>query len=172
MLNLQGAKSFLKKNVRVRENNAMQAHLVRPARNKPNRKRVGRGAASGQGTYSGRGLKGQKSRSGGGVRPGFEGGQNPQIKGLPRLRGFNNKFRKQYEIVSVEKLGLLPDGVTAVTKEVLKQHRMIRKADSLVKILGDGEITRALEVHADTFTRSASSKIQAAGGKVIGGWKE
>lgn len=150
----------------------MQAHLVRPTRNKPNRKRVGRGAASGQGTYSGRGLKGQKSRSGGGVRPGFEGGQNPQIKGLPMLRGFNNKFRKQYEIVSVEKLGRLPDGVTEVTKEVLKEHRMIRKATSLVKILGDGELVRPLEVYADTFTKSASSKIQAAGGKVIGVGKE
>ena len=149
----------------------MQAHQIRPARNKPNRKRVGRGAASGQGTYSGRGLKGQKSRSGGGVRPGFEGGQNPQIKGLPMLRGFTNRFRKQYETVSVEKLGLLPAGITEVTKEVLKQHRMIRKVASLVKILGDGELVRPLEVHADNFTKTASSKIQAAGGTMIGGKK-
>ena len=84
----------------------MQVHNVRSAQNRTKRKRVGRGDAS-RGTYSGKGMKGQKARSGGGVRPGFEGGQNPMIKGLPRLRGFKNPFRTEYQVVNVDRLNAL-----------------------------------------------------------------
>ncbi len=144
----------------------MQAHTVRSAQARPKRKRVGRGDGSGKGTYSGRGMKGQKARSGGGVRPGFEGGQNPQIKGLPMLRGFKNPFRTEYQVVNVGRLTSLPEDVTGITPPVLKANGMIRHADRPVKLLGGGEVERAFAVSGVKVTASARARIEAAGGSV------
>jgi large subunit ribosomal protein L15 len=113
-------------------------------------------------------MKGQNSRSGGGVRPGFEGGQNPQIKGLPMLRGFKNPFRKEYQVVNLKRLDRLPDGVTDVTPEVLAQHGLVRSAKQRVKVLGVGELKKALQVKADKYSGSAKAKIEAAGGTAGG----
>ena len=144
----------------------MRVHEVRPIhRSKPST-RVGRGDGSGRGTYSGRGLKGQKARSGGGVRPGFEGGQNPQIKGQPMLRGFKNMFRVEYQVVNLEDLSRLPESITEVTAEVLAGHRLVRSAKKPVKVLGGGEISRAVQVKVTKFSGSARAKIVAAGGAV------
>jgi len=129
-----------------------------------NRKRIGRGAGSGTGKTSGRGQKGQKSRSGGSPHPWFEGGQMPLYRRLPK-RGFTNIFRKEYEIVNVAQLADL--GMkNPITPEVMKEKRMIRKVDS-VKILGNGELSEAITVHAQKFSRSAVDKIEKAGGKVV-----
>ena len=129
-----------------------------------NRKRVGRGIGSGTGKTSGRGQKGQKSRSGGSPHPWFEGGQMPLYRRLPK-RGFTNIFRKEYEIVNVAQLADL--GMkNPITPEVMKEKRMIRKVDS-VKILGNGELSEAVTVHAQKFSRSAVDKIEKAGGKVV-----
>ncbi len=144
----------------------MQVHNVRATHPRKNRKRVGRGNGSGSGTYSGRGNKGQKSRSGGGVRPGFEGGQNPQIKGLPMLRGFHNPFRVEYQAVNLDSLQRLPDGVTDVTPELLASHRLVRHADKPIKILAQGDVSRALKVSGTKFSSAAKAKIEAAGGSV------
>jgi large subunit ribosomal protein L15 len=144
----------------------MQVHEVRPVYKRKGRKRVGRGNGSGHGTYSGRGIKGQKARSGGGVRPGFEGGQNPQIKGLPSLRGFTNQFRVEYQVVNLDGLNKLPEGVTEVTPTFLEQQGLVRHANKPVKVLGGGELSRALQVKATKFSSSARAKIEAAGGTV------
>ena len=129
-----------------------------------NRKRIGRGAGSGTGKTSGRGQKGQKSRSGGSPHPWFEGGQMPLYRRLPK-RGFTNIFRKEYEIVNVAQLAGL--GMkNPITPEDMKEKRMIRKVDS-VKILGNGELSEAVTVHAQKFSRSAVDKIEKAGGKVV-----
>ena len=129
-----------------------------------NRKRIGRGVGSGTGKTSGRGQKGQKSRSGGNPHPWFEGGQMPLYRRLPK-RGFTNIFRKEYEIVNVAQLADL--GMkNPITPEVMKEKRMIRKVDS-VKILGNGELSEAVTVHAQKFSRSAVDKIEKAGGKVV-----
>lgn len=143
----------------------MQAHTVRPVHPRKDRKRVGRGNGSRHGTYSGRGNKGQKSRSGGAVRPGFEGGQNPQIQGLPKLRGFHNRFRVEYQVVNLARLGSLPENVTEVTPAVLAELGVVSHANKPVKVLGDGDLTRALQVTAKKFSGSARAKIEAAGGK-------
>lgn len=143
----------------------MQAHEVRPTLARKDRKRVGRGNGSKRGTYSGRGIKGQKARAGGGVRPGFEGGQNPQIKGLPSLRGFTNQFRTEYQVVNLGRLSTLPDGVKDVTPALLEQHGLVRHAGQPVKVLGSGELSRALNVKATKFSASARAKIEAAGGQ-------
>ena len=129
-----------------------------------NRKRIGRGAGSGTGKTSGRGQKGQKSRSGGSPHPWFEGGQMPLYRRLPK-RGFTNIFRKEYEIVNVAQLAGL-EMKNPITPEVMKEKRMIRKVDS-VKILGNGELSEAITVHAQKFSRSAIDKIEKAGGKVV-----
>ena len=144
----------------------MQAHEIRPTHKRKRAKRVGRGPGSGKGTYSGRGLKGQNSRSGGGVRPGFEGGQNPQMKGLPMLRGFKNRFRVEHQVVNLTALSRLPEEVTEVTPQVLARHRLVRSAAKPVKVLAYGEIDRALHVQAHKFSESAKRKIEAAGGEV------
>ena len=129
-----------------------------------NRKRIGRGVGSGTGKTSGRGENGQKSRSGGNPHPWFEGGQMPLYRRLPK-RGFTNIFRKEYEIVNVAQLAGL--GMkNPITPEVMKGKRMIRKVDS-VKILGNGELSEAVTVHAQKFSRSAVDKIEKAGGKVV-----
>ena len=143
----------------------MQADTGRPLLKKKDRIRRGRGNGS-KGTYSGRGLKGQNARSGGGVRVGFEGGQNPQIKGLPMLRGFTNRFRVEYQIVNVARLETLPEGVADVTPSVLAQMHLVHHADRPVKILGVGDLTRALTVQAKKFSGTARAKIEAAGGTV------
>jgi large subunit ribosomal protein L15 len=126
------------------------------------RRRVGRGTGSGLGKTSGRGQTGQKSRSGGGVRPGFEGGQMPLSRRLPK-RGFTNIFAKEYSIVNVGDLNRFEDG-TEVTAQLLKEHRLIRKVLGGVKVLGSGEITKKLTVKAAKFTKTAADKIAAAGG--------
>ncbi len=125
-------------------------------------KRVGRGVGSGLGKTSARGHKGQKARSGGGVRPGFEGGQMPLSRRLPK-RGFTNIFAKEYAIVNVSDLNVFEEG-TVVTAELLLETRIIRKALDGLKVLGNGEITKKLTVKATKFTQSAAEKIAAAGG--------
>ncbi len=128
------------------------------------RKRVGRGIGSGSGKTSGRGQKGQKSRSGGGTRPGFEGGQMPLYMRLPK-RGFKNIFRKEYVVVNVEELNKFADE-TVITPELLQESGIIKKVLPGVKILGRGELEKKLEVRANRFSKSAVEKITRAGGKV------
>jgi large subunit ribosomal protein L15 len=144
----------------------MKQNELRPpdgARQK--RKLVGRGDGSGHGTYSGRGCKGQKARSGGGVRLGFEGGQLPLIKRLPRKRGFNNVFKTQYNIVNVGNLAIFPSG-SDVTPDELLRAGLINTTNNPTKILGAGNIRHPLLVSADKFSSSAEKKILAAGGKI------
>ena len=144
----------------------MEQHELRPPRGaKRPRKRVGRGNASGQGTYAGRGLKGQKSRSGGGVRPGFEGGQTPLIRRLPTRRGFHNPFRVEYNPVNVKDLAKLPAD-SEVTPESLRASGIVRSLRRPIKVLGDGELTVALTVRTHRVSASARAKIEAAGGTV------
>ncbi len=126
-------------------------------------KRVGRGIGSGTGKTSGKGHKGQNARSGGGVRPGFEGGQMPLYRRLPK-RGFKNIFAKQYVTVNVEVLEKFENG-TEVTADTLKEAGVISKTLDGVKILGRGELTKSLNVKAAHFTASAKEKIEKAGGK-------
>ena len=131
------------------------------------RKRVGRGIAAGQGKTAGRGTKGQKSRSGGGVRPYFEGGQLPLVRRLPFRRGFTNIWRVEYAPINVgclqEKFG---DGNQEVTPETLVEAGIVKRSDKAVAILGGGELTSALTVKAHRFSKSAKEKIEAAGGTV------
>jgi large subunit ribosomal protein L15 len=144
-----------------------QHNLKPPAGAKRKGKRVGRGDGSGHGTYSGRGCKGQKSRSGGGVRPGFEGGQLPLIKRLPRKRGFVNLFRTEYSIVNVGELRVFSPNTEVTPKELLAVG-LIKSFKYPVKILGDGDINRPLVVKVNKFSATAEKKIVAAGGKVEG----
>ena len=127
------------------------------------RKRIGRGNGS-KGTYSGRGMKGQKARSGGGVRPSFEGGQLPLMKRLPTQRGFTNIFRVEYATVNVDELAERFDRDAEVTPEALREARLVRGRGTPVKVLGRGEIDRALTVSAHRFSGEAKRKIEAAGG--------
>jgi large subunit ribosomal protein L15 len=126
-------------------------------------KRVGRGLGSGHGTFSGRGCKGQKSRAGFKMRPGFEGGQLPLIKKLPRLRGFTNIFRVEYSTVSVGALSKFDAG-TEVTPEAMLAAGLLKNLKQPVKVLADGDIDRALTVKANKFSAAAKAKIEAAGG--------
>lgn len=131
---------------------------------KRSRKRIGRGLSSGHGRYSGKGLKGQKSRSGGGVSPYFEGGQLPLSKRLPHKRGFNNIFKKEYSVVNVGKLNIFePDSI--VGREELLKARLVKLPKGKIKILSTGELDRALTVKADKFSAAAKKKIEAAGGR-------
>lgn len=141
-----------------------QNELVPPAGATHKPKRLGRGLGSGHGTTSGRGTKGQKSRTGHHTRPGFEGGQNPQTKRLPELRGFTNIFRTEYTTVNIERLNHF-EADSEVTPEALVQMGIIRSLKRPVKILGNGEIDRPLTVKVNKFTQSARSKIENAGGK-------
>jgi large subunit ribosomal protein L15 len=127
------------------------------------RKRVGRGMGSGNGKTSGRGHKGQKARSGGGVRPGFEGGQMPLFQRLPK-RGFTNIHRKEYAIVNLEVLNRFEDG-TEVTPELLKEAGVVSNMKSGVKVLAKGNLEKKLTVKAHKFSASAKEAIEAAGGK-------
>ena len=144
----------------------MRIDEVRPAPgSRRPRKRIGRGHGSGTVKTGGKGTKGQQARSGGGVRPGFEGGQLPIIKRLPFLRGFTNIWRQEYAIVNVADLARFPAG-SEVTPAELYQARLVRKRRLPVKVLGSGELDRALTVAAAKFTASARQKIEAAGGTV------
>ena len=125
--------------------------------------RKGRGTGSGNGKTAGKGHKGQNARSGGGVRPGFEGGQIPLYRRLPK-RGFNNMFAKEYAIVNVEALNAFENGAV-VTTEALLEKGIVRKTLDGVKILGRGELSKSVTVQAKIFAASAKAKIEAAGGK-------
>ena len=145
----------------------MQQHEIRQPKGATHkRKRIGRGNASGTGTYAGKGMKGQKARAGGGVRPYFEGGQLPLVRRMARKRGFRNPFRIEYEEVNVSALGARFAANAEVTAGSLREARLIRSARRPVKILGDGEINVALTVEATSFTKSAIAKIKGAGGTV------
>lgn len=143
----------------------MKLHELKPAEGAvKSRKRLGRGTATGQGKTAGRGQKGQKSRSGGGVRVGFEGGQMPLYRRLPK-RGFTNIFKKQYTEVNVELLNRFENG-TEVTAELLKSTGAVSKIEKDgIKILGQGNLEKAVTVKAAKFTASAQEKIEKAGGK-------
>ena len=141
-----------------------QDELSPAAGSKKDRKRVGRGDGSGSGTYSGRGCKGQKSRSGFRMRPGFEGGQLPIIKRLPRKRGFVNVFRKEYSVVKLGALNIFETG-SEVTPEKLVASGVVKSLRWPIKILADGDINHPLTVKADKFSAAAKAKLEAAGGK-------
>ncbi|ACL68896.1 50S ribosomal protein L15 [Halothermothrix orenii] len=143
----------------------MKLHDLRPAKDaKKKRKRVGRGTGSGRGFTSGRGSKGQNARSGGGVRPTFEGGQTPLFRKLPK-KGFNNIFKKVYNEVNVYQLNKFNKGEEVTPEKLLEKGIIDKVARSGVKILGNGELDKALTVKAHAFTKSAREKIEAAGGK-------
>ena len=142
----------------------MMEHQLAPAKGaRKNRKRVGRGDSAGQGSTAGRGNKGQKSRSGGGVPPWFEGGQLPLIKGLPMKRGFHNRFKTYYSLVKVGTLESFEAG-ERITPERLLETGHVRNLKLPVKIVGDGEISKSVTVVAAKFTKSAKRKIEAAKG--------
>jgi large subunit ribosomal protein L15 len=131
------------------------------------KKRVGCGEGGGHGKTSGRGGKGQTARSGGSIRPGFEGGQMPLYRKLPH-RGFNNyNFRTEYATVNLGELAKLDASVSEVNAEVLAQNGLIRSGETRLKVLGDGEVTRAFKVTAAKFSESAKAKIEKAGGQAI-----
>ncbi len=145
----------------------MKLHDLQPAPgSRTTNKRVGRGYGSGKGKTSGKGMAGQKSRSGPGPYRTFEGGQNRLVKRMPFKRGFTNIWRVEFEVVNLDRLEAWPDGV-AVTPEALLEARITRRKRRPVKILGNGELQRPLEVHAHKFSASARQKIEAAGGKVV-----
>jgi len=141
----------------------MRLHELKPDPGTTSRKRKGRGIGSGLGKTAGRGHKGQKSRSGGGVRPGFEGGQMPLQQRLPK-RGFTNLTRREYSEVNVESLNNFAKD-TVVTPEVLMEAGYVKKLQAGLKVLGRGELDRSLTVRAHKFSKAAVEKIEAAGGK-------
>ncbi|MEO1816723.1 MAG: 50S ribosomal protein L15 [Acetobacterium sp.] len=144
----------------------MKLHTLSPAPgSKKAPKRKGRGTGSGLGKTAGRGQDGQKSRSGGGVRPGFEGGQMPLARRLPK-RGFSNaRFKKTFAIVNVGELNAF-DANTVITPELLMEYGFVRKLNDGLKILGNGEVEKAFTIKAHKISKSAEEKILAAGGKV------
>jgi large subunit ribosomal protein L15 len=142
----------------------MRIEDLKPAAGSTKRtKRVGRGVGSGLGKTSGKGHKGQKARSGGGTGPGFEGGQMPLQRRLPK-RGFKNRYGIEYAVVNLDKINGLTE-YSEVTPELLLQKRIVRDAKDGIKILGDGKLERAVTVKATAFSASAAEKIVAAGGK-------
>jgi len=160
----------------------MKLHDLRPADgSRKERTRVGRGIAAGKGKTAGRGTKGQKARAGGSIPPWFEGGQTPLHMRIPKLRGFKNRFKIEYEVVNVGAIGALADrgafefedtkksakaGPITVNQDILRAVGLVRTLNKPLKILGAGELTVPLFVVADAFTASARSKIEAAGGSV------
>lgn len=143
----------------------MKLHELQPSEgSRHTRHRVGRGASSGWGKLSKRGQKGQKARSGGGVRPGFEGGQTPLFRRLPK-RGFTNINAKEYALVNLDQLNVFEDGAE-VTPTVLIEAGIVKAEKSGVKILGNGELTKKLTVKAAKFSKSAEAAITAKGGSV------
>ncbi len=144
----------------------MMEHQVVPSPGaRKRRKRVGRGDSAGQGSTAGRGMKGQKSRSGSSLRAGFEGGQNQLIKGLPMKRGFTNIFKTYYSLISLDTLDSFAAG-ERITPELLRERGFLKSLKQPVKIVGDGQLTKAVTVAAHRFTGSAREKIEAAKGKV------
>lgn len=142
----------------------MKLHELKPIEGaRHTRKRVGRGIGSGNGKTAGRGHKGQNARSGGGVRPGFEGGQNPLSRRLPK-RGFNNPTRKEYAVINLDVLNNFAEG-TVVTPELLMEQGYVKQVKDGVKVLGNGEISVKLTVKANKFSGTAVNKIAAAGGE-------
>ena len=142
----------------------MKLHDLKPALGATTaEKRLGRGIGSGLGKTSGKGHKGAKARSGGGKRPGFEGGQMPLTMRLPK-RGFTNKWRTEYVAINVDRLEIFEDGMVVTPVELI-QYGVIKNVEDGVKILGNGEITKKLTVQANKFSESAKQKIEAAGGK-------
>lgn len=142
----------------------MKLHELQPAFGSTTApKRLGRGTGSGLGKTSGKGHKGAKARSGGGKRPGFEGGQMPLTRRLPK-RGFYNPFRTEYVAINVDRLEIFEDGAVVTPVELI-QYGIIKNIRDGVKIMGNGEITKKLTVQANKFTASAKEKIEAAGGK-------
>ncbi len=145
----------------------MNLHELNPAPGSTkSRKRVGRGHGSGHGGKSGRGTNGQLSRSGGGKGPGFEGGQTPLARRLPKLPGFNNINRKEYLPVNVSRLDAVYESGDVVNGKTLVEKGIIKHEDAPVKVLGDGKITKALTISVAKISASAQKKIEAAGGKV------
>ena len=143
----------------------MKLHELSPAEGSAKKAwRVGRGAGSGNGKTAGKGHKGQNARSGGGVKPGFEGGQIPLYRKLPK-RGFHNKFGKTYSIVNVDVFNKFEDGAV-VDLAALMEKKIVRKANDGLKVLGNGEITKKITVKAAVFSATAKEKIEAAGGKI------
>ncbi|AST94062.1 50S ribosomal protein L15 [Sutcliffiella cohnii] len=143
----------------------MKLHELKPAEgSRKERNRVGRGTGSGNGKTSGKGHKGQNARSGGGVRPGFEGGQTPLFQRLPK-RGFTNINRKEFAIVNLEALNRFEEG-TEVTPELLIETGVVSKLNAGLKVLGNGKIDKKLTVRAHKFSSSAKEAIEAAGGTV------
>lgn len=146
----------------------MKLNNLNPSKGGENksRKRVGRGISSGYGKTSGRGHDGQKARSGGGVRPGFEGGQTQLFRRLPK-RGFTNIFAREYAIINVDDLNRFEDG-QEITPEVIIESGLVKasKAKAGIKVLGNGEITKKITVKAHKFSETAVAKIEAAGGKI------
>jgi large subunit ribosomal protein L15 len=142
----------------------MGLHNVRPPKGATkNRKRVGRGPGSGHGKTASRGTKGAKSRSGFRFKRGFEGGQMPLHRRVPK-RGFHNPFRVEYAVVNLDTLAEVFDAGSAVTPDLLRERGLVREAKAPVKVLGRGEISKALTVHAHKFSGSAAEKIAKAGG--------
>ena len=143
----------------------MELHELKPAEGaRKTRMRVGRGLGCGKGKTSGRGMKGQKARSGGGVRTGFEGGQMPLYRRLPK-RGFKNVWAKTYAAVNVETLNRFDDGAVVDPVELVDKQ-VLKNVEDGIRILGGGELTKKLTVRANYFTKSAKEKITAAGGTV------
>lgn len=143
----------------------MKLHELKPAPgSKKTSKRLGRGTGSGLGRNSGKGEKGQKSRSGGGVRLGFEGGQMPLYRRVPK-RGFTNIHRREYAILNLDRLNIFENGAE-VTEQTLLEKRLISDLKNGVKILAKGELERSLSIKVSKFSQAAKEKIEAAGGKV------
>ncbi len=140
------------------------SNLRAPRKANENKKRVGRGMGSGMGKTSTRGHKGQGSRSGSSLMRGFEGGQMPLHRRLPK-RGFTNIFKTEYEVVNLERLAKLNE--SEITPDVLRKAGVVTSKNTLVKVLGQGELSKALTVHAHKFSKSAQEKIEKAGGKVV-----
>ncbi len=143
----------------------MKLHDLQPAEgSKKRRKRVGRGISAGQGKTAGRGTKGQKARTGRGIKPYFEGGQLPLVRRLPHTRGFTNIFKINYQVVNLDTLNNKFDSGAEVNPAALVERGLVDNAEH-VKILGRGELKKALTVHAHAFSEGAKEKIAAAGGK-------
>src|SRR5437868_535917 len=144
----------------------MKLHELAPPKGAhEERRRIGRGLGSGRGKTAGKGHKGQKARSGGGVPPYFEGGQLPLVRRLPYRRGFTNPFRVEYEVVNLDQLEALPDDLV-ITPESLRALGVIRRSKAPVKVLARGAVTKSLKVQAHKFSRAAEEAIRKAGGSV------
>lgn len=143
----------------------MLNNLKKPQGIRKRKKIVGRGRGSGHGKTSGKGHKGQNARASGGVRPGFEGGQMPLIRRIPK-RGFTFTPKKKYEIIPVEKLNIFK-GISEVSVEQYLKANLIKKEKSRIKILGDGELKQALKINAHAFSKTALEKIKAGGGEAL-----